>query len=449
MEPKVIFAAGGILWKKISGEYKICLVYRERYGGKWSLPKGKLKENESWETAAVREVNEETGAKVQILKYANTIQYLVNSSTKIVMFWHMKETGRTSNTIDSEVVKTGWFTVKEAISKIDYEEEIKILRGIEFPGGGFKESLKNILRVFNPRVFINKYFNRGTRFQRLEGDIKEYIEYLEYRIGRNKSDKLPEWAEHARKLVKNSVDELLAGNVDMAWKSLNSAKRIQLFGFSDEELIEKAKVIRFESAKLNEWRRKAVYKLVGDNENPRDDISADSLYMASQLRDEHYNNGYHKYQLIKDVYRILLVSMVLTIIAIWIYFRYIDINNLLQSNDNSLFYVGSLTTLALGIILFGILGGCISSIFHIRDSSNIARIPVLLNNNYVTFIRIFIGGGLAFIIFVFIQSDFTEKIFQFELRPTNPFTYFAISFVAGFSERLVLKAITSIAGKET
>ncbi len=449
MEPKVIFAAGGILWKKISGEYKICLVYRERYGGKWSLPKGKLKENESWETAAVREVEEETGAKVKILKYAHTIQYLVNSSTKIVMFWHMKETGRISKATDSEVVKTGWFTIKEAINKIDYEEEIKLISGIEFPGGGFKELLKNILRVFNPRVFINKYFNRGIRFQRLEGDIKEYIEYLEYRIRRSKSDKLTEWAEHARKLVKNSVDELLSGNVDMAWKSLNSAKRIQLFGFTDEELKEKAKVIRIESAKLNEWRRKAIYKLIGDNENPRDDISADSLNMALQLRDEHYNNEYHKNELIKDVYRILLISMVLTIIAIWIYFQNLHINNLILSNDHIVFPEGSLTAFALGTILFGILGGCISSIFNIRDSSKIARIPEIVNNNYVTFLRIFIGGGLAFIIFIFIQSDFTEKIFKFELRPINPFTYFAISFAAGFSERLVLRAITSIVGKET
>lgn len=62
-------------------------------------------------------------------------------------------------------VKTGRFTVKEAISKIDYEEEIKILSGIEFPGGGFKKSLKNILRAFDPRIFINKYFNSGPVFK--------------------------------------------------------------------------------------------------------------------------------------------------------------------------------------------------------------------------------------------------------------------------------------------
>ncbi len=109
MGNEVIYAAGGIVWKKVEDEHKIALVYRQRYGGKWSLPKGKLEENESWEAAAIREIEEELGIKVRILKYANTINYSADGIPKVVIFWHMIATGRTSESIDPEVVETGWF----------------------------------------------------------------------------------------------------------------------------------------------------------------------------------------------------------------------------------------------------------------------------------------------------------------------------------------------------
>ncbi len=56
---KVIKAAGGVVYK---GE-EILMIYRLN---KWDLPKGKLDKGESWESGAVREVEEECNIKVSL-----------------------------------------------------------------------------------------------------------------------------------------------------------------------------------------------------------------------------------------------------------------------------------------------------------------------------------------------------------------------------------------------
>jgi 8-oxo-dGTP pyrophosphatase MutT (NUDIX family) len=59
---KNIKAAGGLV---INEKKQILMIFRR---SKWDLPKGKVEENETIEQAAVREVEEETGIKVDSLK---------------------------------------------------------------------------------------------------------------------------------------------------------------------------------------------------------------------------------------------------------------------------------------------------------------------------------------------------------------------------------------------
>ena len=68
-EFKIVDAAGGVVSNKKS---KRLLIYRLK---KWDLPKGKLDKGENFKTAAVREVEEETGVKVKL-------------KNKITTTWH-------------------------------------------------------------------------------------------------------------------------------------------------------------------------------------------------------------------------------------------------------------------------------------------------------------------------------------------------------------------------
>ena len=41
----------------------------------WVLPKGKIEVGETLQGAAIREVNEETGLRVEIIEFINSIEY--------------------------------------------------------------------------------------------------------------------------------------------------------------------------------------------------------------------------------------------------------------------------------------------------------------------------------------------------------------------------------------
>lgn len=119
-------AAGGLLWRKASGGYEIAIVHRNRYND-WSLPKGKLREGESWLQAALREVKEETGFDAEAVGFAGAVSYAIGSGTKVVCFWHMLPKGEPSQHIDQEVAEMIWLPVEAAHEKLDYPLEKALL----------------------------------------------------------------------------------------------------------------------------------------------------------------------------------------------------------------------------------------------------------------------------------------------------------------------------------
>lgn len=450
MKRQIILAAGGIVWKKVSGEYRIALVYRERYGGKWSLPKGKLNENETWIEAALREIEEEVGVRASIIKFADTLHYFVEDTPKVVNFWHMKAVGEGTIPRDEEVVNVGWFTPGEAQKMVDYEDEKELLAGLEFPEAVAANGMTDLLKYLNPVRLMGNFFENRSRRERIEGDLLTFrveLNHLIREAGQN--GKMPSWAVAASELLSNAEKELAKNHIDLAWKHFHVARRMQLYGLNKQQLLDIADSVRVEAAKLNEWRRKAIYSLIGDPENPHDTVSADSLFRAAELRDEHFNNSYYKSTLLREVFSVLLTVMSITILAIVIYFILVDPFALIQSNNAGDEYITNHFSMVMGVVLFGILGGSISSLFHVRDSSLDTRIPEIVNNNFMTLMRVFLGAGAALVIYVFLQSEFASLLLQdIDLQPDSPYTYFALSFVAGFTERLLLKAVASIAGRE-
>ena len=69
MEPEVR-AAGGVVRRE---DGRIAVVHRPRYDD-WSLPKGKLDPGESFEEAAVREIEEEIGVRAPIVRYVKRLR---------------------------------------------------------------------------------------------------------------------------------------------------------------------------------------------------------------------------------------------------------------------------------------------------------------------------------------------------------------------------------------
>ena len=122
----LIRAAGGLLWRQVDGEWQVVLIHRCRYDD-WSLPKGKLEEGEDWQTAAVREVAEETGYPAALQGFAGATAYNTDRGPKVVRFWHMLPVGEPAQFMEDEVSEVVWLERAAALAKLQYPGEQAIL----------------------------------------------------------------------------------------------------------------------------------------------------------------------------------------------------------------------------------------------------------------------------------------------------------------------------------
>ena len=129
---QVIRAAGGLLWRETPAGWQVALVYRPRYRD-WSLPKGKLKGDESWFQAAIREVIEETGYAVQPGSFAGVMMYELDAGVKVVRYWHMIDTALIGEPNPEEVSQVEWLPIKQARQKSSYYLEQAMLQSWESP----------------------------------------------------------------------------------------------------------------------------------------------------------------------------------------------------------------------------------------------------------------------------------------------------------------------------
>jgi 8-oxo-dGTP pyrophosphatase MutT (NUDIX family) len=129
----LIRAAGGVVCRPGPiGLVEIAVIHRPSQDD-WTLPKGKLEAGETAEQAAVREVEEETGLRVRVLRPMGCTAYADRKGRdKIVCYWVMwAEGGRF--TPNEEVDQLRWLTVEEALELLTYPADKALLASQELP----------------------------------------------------------------------------------------------------------------------------------------------------------------------------------------------------------------------------------------------------------------------------------------------------------------------------
>jgi 8-oxo-dGTP pyrophosphatase MutT (NUDIX family)/catechol 2,3-dioxygenase-like lactoylglutathione lyase family enzyme len=126
----VVRAAGGVVWRRSpDGGLEVVLVHRPRYDD-WSLPKGKLDPGESDETAALREVEEESRVVGRLGPELPGTTYVDRSGrTKAVRYWAMTVAGGRAAG-DNEVDEAVWVPIAEARARLSYERDRPVLDGL-------------------------------------------------------------------------------------------------------------------------------------------------------------------------------------------------------------------------------------------------------------------------------------------------------------------------------
>jgi ADP-ribose pyrophosphatase YjhB (NUDIX family) len=132
IEPAV--SAGGVLYRQ--GKHGVDVLLCGRTGERlWALPKGTPERGESLEQTAVREVSEETGLGVVIVRDLGSIAYTFDRPSegvrydKTVHHYLMRPDGRGSvEQHDAEYDRVEWFPAEEALRVMTYRNEAQVVR---------------------------------------------------------------------------------------------------------------------------------------------------------------------------------------------------------------------------------------------------------------------------------------------------------------------------------
>jgi 8-oxo-dGTP pyrophosphatase MutT (NUDIX family) len=139
------FSAGGVVVRRVRGEWRLAAI---RPGGKenvWALPKGLIGKGESAADTAVREIEEETGVQARLLEKLGDVRYVYTwrgeRVFKVVSFFLLRyargRLGDIPEHFRHEVAEARWLPLAEAPRLLSYKGEREMAeKALERIGGG-------------------------------------------------------------------------------------------------------------------------------------------------------------------------------------------------------------------------------------------------------------------------------------------------------------------------
>ena len=119
-----IRAAGGVVVR----DGRVAVVHRPRYDD-WSFPKGKLDQGESFERAALREVEEETGLRCEAVRELPSVTYEDHKGRpKLVRYWEMRPLAEAEFQPGDETDELRWLTPDDAAGLLSYDRDREVLK---------------------------------------------------------------------------------------------------------------------------------------------------------------------------------------------------------------------------------------------------------------------------------------------------------------------------------
>src|SRR6185437_16432725 len=293
-DPPVIKAAGGILQRSTPRGDEVMVVYRKRHQD-WTLPRGKVKDGESFQEAAMREVQDETGCSCRIGNYLGTISYSDNGVPKVVLFWKMTLVEEKGSSNSEQIGEALWLPVPDAIERLTHAQEKALLSRVgSLPKQSEISAAQNYVAskadhvavAANPQIGKNLSIETHRAHSRLLRECESFrveLGFLERRSSRPDNF----WAIAAHEQLNNVLRCLESDDIEGGWDGLHAAQRYAVFGMNQVELANRAHVLREEALKINSWRAEAMEGLLS---GPEDQLSAENVADAIALRNEDFSH---------------------------------------------------------------------------------------------------------------------------------------------------------------
>lgn len=128
------FSAGGIVFKNVEKKLFILLCQHSLHHG-WGFPKGLIgdhKKNETKEQTALREVEEETGAKAEILKELEKVTYWYafkgEKIKKTVYYYVMRYLDGDITKHDDEMENVEWVDEDKVLDRLSFKTDKEVFK---------------------------------------------------------------------------------------------------------------------------------------------------------------------------------------------------------------------------------------------------------------------------------------------------------------------------------
>lgn len=278
--------------------------------------------------------------------------------------------------------------------------------------------------------------------------------------------------DYSEELLSHAEDALGDGDVESFWRSVSAAKRWELRALVQLEQSDQNRLGTDSEHRVNPLKVRAqknlieatdmlggqsstqIKDLVGGGDSSVEIEEYTDILAATQLL---YNDLIKKYRE-KERYRtlkrqlvyfmIIGLASVISVILLW------DPDysgNEYEITDPAFFeavrcFLGQVLGESAGfcfistIFVFGVLGATTSSILSLSRGILGMRVPEQVGTLGLTIARVTVGGTSALVIYVFLIADIIELV------TLTPGATFAFAFIGGFTERLLVKAIESVAG---
>ncbi|HIA75177.1 MAG TPA: NUDIX domain-containing protein [Dehalococcoidia bacterium] len=138
-----LVSAGGIVYRKDADSIFVVVCGRN-CPISFNLPKGTPEPHETRGQTALREVEEETGLRVQLGKYIDSVNYWVTNHPdypgqqlrKTVYYYLMEPIGGDFSRHDEEFDTVDWVDIRDISKTLSFENEVKIVqKGISLVKG--------------------------------------------------------------------------------------------------------------------------------------------------------------------------------------------------------------------------------------------------------------------------------------------------------------------------
>jgi 8-oxo-(d)GTP phosphatase len=430
-DPEVVLKAGGLVWRRNRRGRRLAVIRRERHRD-WTLPKGHRQPDEPESETAVREVWEETRCRARVTEFAGTACYETGGRPVVVLYWHMEPVSVEAFVPNEEVAEVVWLTPRQALRRLDHASEralVARVSGRRDPGSE-RAPWRALSKPFQrwPALI------RSRAYRRLDAALRTYGPELTWRLEAD-DQASPAWSTAATALLAQARRCLRRGLIDEGWQALAAAHRLEVFALGQEERAARGAALRAEAErKLSEWRRDAVLEALGADGAP----TPGALWYATLMRDENAQNEYRKLAVLSDQLTAMGVFVGLTLLLIVLLASWHPI-----PFDDYGSYAGSFELLVY-VILFGVLGGAVSTMIP-RDARGLhRRIPERLSDAAFSRLRPLIGAASALVVYIAVVADLLPVALDADFGAA----ILLLAFVAGFSERLVVRAIESVAGRD-